>query len=76
MSEMVLLTNVGCGPCKVIKGKMDESSTDFSGIKIVDLSEGNAQEYLDKYPIRGVPALITDGKLYMGTDLIMKELGL
>ena len=71
----VLLTSSECPPCKTIKESLRGTDIEVE-VTIIDIIDLDAQYYLDKYPIRGVPALIDEEVLYMGLDEEVLYMGL
>lgn len=72
----VLITSSNCVPCKIIKNQLKSSYEALTTVEVYDIEDEEAQHFLDKHPIRGVPALIVDDTLYMGLDDILEILNL
>ena len=68
----VLITSSNCAPCITIKKHLEGNTS----VEVYDIEEEEAQYFLDRHPIRGVPALIVDDTLYMGFDDILERLDL
>ena len=68
----VLITSSKCAPCITIKKQLEGSTS----VEVYDIEDKEAQYFLDRHPIRGVPALIVDDTLYMGLDDILERLNL
>lgn len=73
MSELVLLTSKTCGPCFMLKRKLEDK-----GLEVEEKSFPEDKEYFDKYGIRSVPRLLVidgeDVEIVQGIDDIVERI--
>ena len=67
-----LLGATWCGPCKRVKGFLDDKEVEHTYVDI-DTEEG--LELARDWAVRSVPSMSIDGKIYTGDTKIMEMFG-
>ena len=73
MNKFILLSGEDCAPCKLVKKRIADSDVK---VTCYDVTDPEAQPYLQRYPIRSVPTLIVDNQVFSSSADILERLGL
>tara|TARA_R100001594_G_scaffold53735_1_gene87274 strand:+ start:12467 stop:12676 length:210 start_codon:yes stop_codon:yes gene_type:complete len=68
---MILFTADWCTQCKPIKQFLDNNTRD---VEVVNVDTESGEELMQKYNVRGLPTLISNGENIVGAAKIMQEI--